>query len=82
MQLSGTDVVTGIDSPDQYQTNAYFKVRANLRSLALLASAAAHHIQWKAISIVAQHVKDSPAGGAQGRTSLQRIGGPCNPCLL
>lgn len=26
VQLSGTDVVTGIDSPDQYQTNAYFKV--------------------------------------------------------
>ncbi|CAL5219021.1 g779 [Coccomyxa viridis] len=26
VQLSGTDVVTGIDSPDQYQTNAYFKI--------------------------------------------------------
>ena len=41
VQLSGTDVVTGIDSPDQYQTNAYFKVRADLSSLALWASAAA-----------------------------------------
>lgn len=35
VQLSGTDVVTGIDSPDQYQTNAYFKVRLQeLRSFA------------------------------------------------
>lgn len=82
VQLSGTDVVTGIDSPHQYQTNAYFKVRADLRNLALWASAAARHTRWKAGAIVARHVKGSPAGRARGRTSLQRIGRLCDRSVL
>lgn len=68
VQLSGTDVVTGIDSPDQYQTNAYFKVRDLLSSLALWTSAAAQPVQGEARPVRAQHVKGSPADGAHVRT--------------